>query len=165
VATPAGVAGVIAVAALEPDLDSKASFSQSGLNDGTRLIPRRYDPDRKPEISAAGVDMVSAIAAKSAFASDIDGCFGVVYCELSGTSQATPFVTAVLALVLEARPEFQPENSIGNGRTAVDRMKNALAVSAKVLTGQRVPHDDGRGYGLLQADGLLNALAHAAMDQ
>jgi subtilisin family serine protease len=157
VATPAGVSGVIAVGALEQDLETKASFSQSGINDGGPIIDPRSDPDKKPEISAPGVDITSGIAAESTLAEDTEGCANTEYCPLSGTSQATPFVTAALALVLEARPELQHENQDGDPSEAIRSMKNALAASAATLPDQDEPHDDGVGYGLIRADQLLEA--------
>ncbi|MEO0605981.1 MAG: S8 family serine peptidase, partial [Myxococcota bacterium] len=84
VATPANVAGVIAVGALDPTLASKAGFSQSGLNDGP-LVGERQDPDRKPEVSAPGVTITSAMAPGSQIAFDVPGC-GQLYCALDGTS-------------------------------------------------------------------------------
>ncbi len=158
VATPSGVSGVIAVGALETDLESKALFSQSGINDGRRLIPARSDPDKKPEVSAPGVDITSAIAANSTLADDVAGCAEEIYCVLSGTSQATPFVSATLALVLEAKPELQHENLDVDPSEAIALMKNAIAASASALPNQNEPHDDGVGYGIIQADALLESL-------
>ncbi|MEM6273949.1 MAG: S8 family serine peptidase [Myxococcota bacterium] len=158
VASPSNVSGVVAVAALEPDLETKAAFSQSGINEGGALLVPRTDPDKKPELSAPGVGITSAMVSGSTLAQDVRGCSGVAYCALNGTSQATPFVTAVLALALEARPEFQRENLTGDPRDAVALVKSALAESATALPEQALPHDDGVGYGLVQGPQLLDAL-------
>ncbi|MEM6930679.1 MAG: S8 family serine peptidase, partial [Myxococcota bacterium] len=158
VATPANVPGVIAVGALDQALSSKAGFSQSGLNQGP-LVGERQDPDRKPEVSAPGVAITSAMAPGSQIAVDVAGCRGQRYCALDGTSQATPFVAAALALVLEAVPELRPDQaSVTDPRDNIRRMKEALAASAESLPGRGEPHDDGVGYGLVQARELLDEL-------
>ena len=152
VATPANVPGVIAVGALNQDLETKAAFSQSGLNEGP-IVGTREDPDKKPEVSAPGVSITSAMAPMSTLS-----C-GALYCALNGTSQATPFVTAALALVLEAIPELQPEQTTSADRAEnVGLVKQALSESTEALSGQTVPHDDGVGYGLVKADALLQRL-------
>lgn len=158
VATPSNVPGVIAVGALNGSLTGKASFSQSGLNDGP-LVGTRQDPDKKPEISAPGVAITSAMAPGSTIAGDTPGCSDGLYCDLNGTSQATPFVSAALALVLEARPELQPDLSTApNPRDNISRMKQALSESSVSVPGQDEPHDGGVGYGQIQAPALLDAL-------
>lgn len=157
VATPANVAGVIAVGALNEDLASKAPFSQSGLNTGP-LVTNREDPDKKPEVSAPGVGITSAMSPGSQITLDVAACQGELYCPLNGTSQATPFVAAALALVLEALPEYQADQASGDPDDNVLRMKQALAESAAVLPQQTEPHDDGVGYGLVQAPALLEQL-------
>ncbi|MEO1483247.1 MAG: S8 family serine peptidase [Myxococcota bacterium] len=151
VASPANVSGVIAVGAVQQDLETKAAFSQSGINDGTLLIAPRTDPDKKPEVVAPGVSVAAPMIDDSIY-----DCSGL-YCELSGTSQATPFVSAILALVLEAEPDLQQENLTGTLADAIGRMKNALMDTAAPRTDQDLPHDDGLGYGLIQASELLDA--------
>ncbi|MEL6344538.1 MAG: S8 family serine peptidase [Myxococcota bacterium] len=157
VATPAGIPSVIAVGALNADLQSKAAFSQSGLNEGP-LVETRTDPDKKPEVSAPGVTITSAIAADSTITVDVSDCANTLYCPLNGTSQATPFVAAALALVLEAKPEYQHENISGDPLDTVARLKIALSESADPRPNQTEPHDDGVGYGMIRADLLLEAL-------
>ncbi|MGF1507895.1 MAG: S8 family serine peptidase [Myxococcota bacterium] len=156
VATPSNVPGVIAVGALNEDLATKAPFSQSGLNDGL-VVEAREDPDKKPETSAPGVSITSAMAPDSTIG--IDRCDGQLYCALDGTSQATPFVTAALALILEAVPELQADqSSAADPGDNILEMKQALSESAASLPDQTEPHDDGVGYGLVQAPALLDRL-------
>ena len=158
VASPANVPGVIAVGALQTDVTTKALFSQSGLNEGP-AVGTREDPDRKPEVSAPGVSITAPMAPGSAIARDVDGC-ARPYCALDGTSQATPFVSAALALVLEAVPELQHDRA-SDPRGNVARMKEALAAAATLLEGQDAPHDDGVGYGRLDGPALLARLPRA----
>lgn len=158
VATPANVAGVVAVGALNQDLVTKATFSQSGLNEGV-FIETREDPNRKPETAAPGVQITSAMAPDSALSVEVADCNGEAYCALDGTSQATPFVTAVIALILEALPELRHDGSRSEDpRETLRHIKEALAASAQVLPGQTTPHDDGVGYGLAQGPALLDRL-------
>jgi subtilisin family serine protease len=66
----------------------------------------------------------------------------------SGTSDATVFVTAGLALLLEAYPEYKPSQT-SNG-DCIDAVKLALMNSASPLHEEGL-HDDRSGYGHLQA--------------
>ncbi len=141
---PAVIRGVIAVGAINDDL-RVASFSNYGdasanrCNPGTVLVPQsgRCSPHQKPEIVAPGTEILSAWTGDS-------------YVRASGTSQATPFVTSAVALMLEGKPALRD-------RADVDQVKSALKNSAKPVEGQARPHDNGAGYGLLQAKAALLA--------
>lgn len=130
VAIPADQQNIIAVGAVDSN-NAIAPFSQGGNNG---FFSFRSDPNKKPEVVAPGVGIVSCWK---------DGLYGTA----SGTSQAVPYVGGAIALVLQAR-----------GPTSVSAMKAALMESSQKCTGQSVPHDDRYGYGLLQASYLLNAL-------
>jgi len=138
VATPADIDKVIAVGAVDENRRI-AKFSSMGDNDGeSPLIPPpldtdRQDPDKKPEVVAPGVDILSAWK---------DGD----YAKASGTSQATAFVAAIVALELEAHPGYKLKD-----RNTIDQFKRALQRSAQPCPGQETPHDDHYGYGLIQA--------------
>ena len=143
VKSPASVERVIAVGAI--DSSSKlAPFSEHGDNEGLPLYPfdDREDPHKKVELVAPGVKVVSAWT-------------GGKYATASGTSQATPFVAATLALLLEAYPEYKrghdgdPDD---DDSANIQRMKELLMDSAEKLESQTTPHDDGYGYGLIRAD-------------
>lgn len=145
VASPASVDDVIAVGAVDRSR-RVAAFSQHGSNDGTLgVVGARSDPDRKPEVVAPGVGIISTWRA--------DG-----YATAEGTSQAAPFVAAVLALILEARPDLQR----GSGAGTLSQVKDALMRSSEKigpLAGKgETAHEDGYGYGLLRADGWLARL-------
>jgi serine protease AprX len=148
VATPASVEGVIAVGAVDRDKHI-APFSFKGNNAG-KLGPlgARGDPDKKPEVVAPGVKIVSSAR---------EGRYAIA----DGTSQATPFVAAAIALLLEAHPEYKRGGAKG-GSQAVEALKNAFALGAEKvgpLAGQGgYGHDDYYGYGLLRADLALGRL-------
>jgi hypothetical protein len=91
--------------------DAVASFSSSG--------PTAVDFSAKPDICAPGVGIVSLAAPEGllyrrAFLSG-SGLLGSVanysyspYLSLTGTSQATPFVTGTVAMMLQANPSLTP---------------------------------------------------------
>jgi serine protease AprX len=93
--------------------DSIASFSSSG--------PTAFDFAAKPDICAPGVGIVSlaapesalysagALASPSWLTSGLSSLFAhKPYMALTGTSQATPFVTGTVALMLQANPNLTP---------------------------------------------------------
>jgi serine protease AprX len=138
VASPATVDGVIAVGAIDENKQI-ASFSSIGDNDGIFPLPfdDREDPDKKPEVVAPGVEIVSTHLDHG-------------YAKASGTSQATAFVAGCIVLLLDADPQYQREGGSGGDSDAVSQVKNALMNSAEKLTGQDTPHDDHYGYGLIK---------------
>ena len=75
------------------------------------------------------------------------------YATASGTSQAVPFVTASLALILEEKPGFKRVSA-----SLVEDIKDEMMRSSDILPRQETPHDDRYGYGLIQADSLGNGL-------
>ena len=85
VASPSNVREVISVGALDEDGDvwSGSSLGSPEENDGIN----RSNPHFKPEISAPGVNIISTAAG--------DG-----YYSSTGTSDATVFVSGILALIL-----------------------------------------------------------------
>lgn len=135
---PADIPGVIAVGAIDDRL-RVAELSSRGDNGGfnqCRTIPigqqvGRCDPDKKPEVVAPGINILSTWTG--------DG-----YARASGTSQAAPFVTSALALMLQGKPK-------PTDRNGVDCVKQILMDTATPLEGQTLPHDEGAGYGLIQA--------------
>ena len=149
VASPGNIPGVIAVGAVNSQLqvwtESNGDGSQRGdgsANQCRRVLLQevgRCPPDQKPEIVAPGVDILSTWLE--------DG-----YASATGTSQATPFVTSAVALLLEGRPAIT--NAAG-----VEKVKEALIDSARDLAGQTGPHDNRAGYGFLQAHQALDLYA------
>ncbi|UCF07962.1 MAG: S8 family serine peptidase [Thermoplasmata archaeon] len=137
--SPATVEDVIAVGAIDKNKHI-ASFSSIGDNDGRTPFPidDRQDPDKKPELTAPGVDIVSTYPNSK-------------YAEGSGTSQSTAFVAGCIALLLDANPDWQREGSSGGDGDAIDEFKDVFMDTAEKLPEQDTPHDDYYGYGLIQA--------------
>jgi len=77
----------------------------------------------------------------------------------SGTSQATAFVSACLAVALSAHPQLAHDGARGGTETTVVTIKQAIMDSSMKEAGQSTPHDDQYGYGLIQTMDLIDALA------
>jgi subtilisin family serine protease len=123
------------------DEDEKvASFSSKGRN----LLKR--DPNKKPEVVAPGVDIVSA---------HYEGGYSMG----SGTSQATAFMAGCIAVMLSAHPELARKGVQGGDEDIIYVVKWALLNTSKKLSGQTAPHDDWAGYGLVQTLDLIEELA------
>lgn len=133
VSVPANIPRVITVGAatIDSDVWSNSSSGKQTLPDGS---PREH-PHMKPEIVAPGVGIISTGSNNAWYSS-------------SGTSDATVFVTAALALLLEAHPQYKP--TIDSDGSCIDAIKNALMNSADPLH-EDGAHDDRSGYGQLQA--------------
>lgn len=145
VASPATVEDVIAVGAIDED-KKIASFSSVGDNDGySPRIPNppdtdRQDPDKKPELVAPGVEIIST---------GLDNEYTIG----SGTSQSTAFVAGGIVLLLDAHPEYQRRD-----RDTVSQFKTYFMNEAEKLSGQETPHDDHYGYGLVKIKNVNNHL-------
>lgn len=150
VASPASVEGVLAVGAVDK-AKKIASFSYRG-SDGCQLRPTqlgcRTPPDQKPELVAPGVQILSTARDQR-------------YAIADGTSQATPFVGAAVALLLEAKPEYKPGGARGGSASSVEAIKRALAEGAEKIgpLAGGGSHDPYYGYGLLRADRALARLS------
>lgn len=142
VAFPSSIAGVISVGAIDSE-GRLAGFSSHGDPDsnscrGGPFVPQtRCAPNQKPEVVAPGVGILSAWT-------------GDAYVRADGTSQATPFVTALVALMLDGKPQLRD-------RDDVRIIKEVLMDTAEPLAGQRTPHDNGSGYGIIQAAAAVAA--------
>jgi serine protease AprX len=146
VCAPGDIREVITVGAIQQDGtvwehssrgdDAGHPCTSTGVLAGPFSEPR-CTPNQKPELVAPGVDILSAWPEGK-------------YVSATGTSQATPFVTATVALLLEGRPDLRSEAD-------VLRVKKAMVDTARPVAGQRLPHDDAAGYGLLQAKAAFDA--------
>ena len=124
------------------------SGSSQGDNDG-RFWPNpifpRDDPDKKPEIVAPGHEVPVLMASGVGNS----GWWGWS----SGTSAATAWVSASLALLLQEDPDLQRENS--SGRQSIEEVKGAITLVSQMMDGQD-SHDDHYGYGHLRIDQLVS---------
>lgn len=123
---------VIGVAAGHKDGQTLADFSSRG---------RPGDPLYHPTITAPGVSIVAARAANTivpltAVRRDvnINPAYLPYYTTLNGTSMATPHVSGVLALMLEANPKLGP-----------DILKDLLVKTATPMAGYQ-EFEVGAGY-------------------
>jgi len=153
VATPATVKGAIAVGAVREDRQI-AEFSCSGGSGGGGPlgVQEREDPHRKPELSAPGVELVGAWPERTC------GEPNAKYCVLSGTSQATPIVGGLVALLLEEHPDLKRGD-----RDTVYHVKRALAETADKpgFSG----HHKRYGYGIPQGEAASTWIANNEVQQ
>ncbi len=127
VGTPANEPLVIAVGSLNHRLEL-AAFSSKGDN----TIITTSDPNMKPELVLPGVGLTTTARGSS-------------YTSITGTSASAALLSGLLALLLEAYPQYKKA-----GTDAVVAMKGVLMQAALPLAGQQLPHDDWYGYGLVQ---------------
>ena len=147
VGSPGSVEDVICVGGVTRSGDIWSGSSQ-GDNDG-RFWPNpifpRDDPDKKPEIVAPGHEVPVLMASGVGNS----GWWGWS----SGTSAATAWVSASLALLLQEDPDLQRENS--SGRQSIEEVKGAITLVSQMMDGQD-SHDDHYGYGHLRIDQLVS---------
>lgn len=114
------------------DLDDISDFSSEGpLRNGTQ----------KPDLAAPGAMIVSSLSSKSSVerADMIDLRFRL----MAGTSMATPFVSGLVALLLERDPTLDP-----------DGVRSALTGNCSVPGKSAGTFDSKWGFGLIDAQGL-----------
>lgn len=137
VATPSDVPLVISVGALD---SSGEIWEGSSLGYPENSNSSIYlDPNKKPEVSAPGVSIVST-------------AFDNEYYSSTGTSDATVFVSGILALVLEAQPSL-----IEPSEDCLLQVKYALKNSSVPLD-ENIDHDSRGGYGAIDGIGWLNEI-------
>jgi serine protease AprX len=137
VATPSDIAEVISVGALDANGDIWEGSSLGYEFDNNSIS--YTDPNKKPEISAPGVSIVST-------------AFDNQYYSSTGTSDATVFVSGVLALILEAKPSLlQPDAD------CLNQVKSALMNSAVPLD-DGIAHDARWGYGAIDGNAWLEEI-------
>jgi subtilisin family serine protease len=131
---PANVPLAIAVGAVDSG-GRIAPFSSMGAD------LNRTDPNRKPEVVAPGVQVITTAP-------------GAHYVTSSGTSPATAIVAGVVALLLQARPGLKPAGTTAN----ILLLKWALVRSSTAGPGQVLPHDARYGYGIISGNRALSYL-------
>ena len=142
---PATLPLVISVGSLGQER-AISSFSSKG-----HQYPTTTHPHKKPELVAPGEGVI---------APRINSAYGA----LSGTSQAAAYVTGILALLLEAYPEYKPGSSENLNATTITFMKDVLTRSAQKVgnlntSSDPLHHDDWYGYGLIRAFEAYEELA------
>lgn len=98
----------------------------------------------KPDVAAPGAWIVSALSADSPYLSP-DGHLAIDqrHMVMQGTSMATPFITGLVALLLEHNPQLDP-----------DGVKQMLRAISSIPGQPAGPFDPKWGYGLIDADKL-----------
>ena len=144
VSVPANIPRVITVGATNIEGQVWENSSRGSQERGNGEM--RTHPHQKPEVVAPGVQIISTGSNNAWYSS-------------SGTSDATVFVTAALALLLEAHPEYKPMP--GSDGTCIDVIKTALMNSVEPLHEEGV-HDDRSGYGELRAVNWIDEVTATA---
>ncbi|MBB5958325.1 subtilisin family serine protease [Saccharothrix tamanrassetensis] len=150
VSSPSTADAALSVGAVERD-DSIAPFSSRG--------PRAGDGGVKPDVTAPGVDIAAAKAAKGNIGTPVDA----THVALSGTSMATPHVAGAAALLAQQHPDWtgaqlkatlvasaknNPDLTVldqGTGRIDLAKAITTAVTSDPVSVGlglQQWPHDD-----------------------
>ncbi len=148
VSTPANIPGVIAVSAHDA-FGGIWADSSSGSETVGATNESRVDPDRKPEVAAPGVDIISTS----------DPSLQVPYSSSSGTSDATVFVTGALSLILERHGDALHAAHPEDGRARIALVKTALMISSS--DGSPSDHDSRGGYGSLSSKAWESEVAKA----
>jgi subtilisin family serine protease len=115
------------------ELDDVSDFSSEGpLRNG----------NQKPDIAAPGAMIAAALSADSTVSPAYVVAPG--YRVMAGTSMAAPFVTGLVALMLERDPQLDPET-----------VKARLRENSKIPNQSANIFDSKWGYGLIDVQGLL----------
>ena len=142
---PATLENVISVGAISKG-GTILSFSSKG-----HQYPDTKHPNKKPELVAPGDRILST---------RVNGAYG----EISGTSQAAAYVAGIIALLLDAYPDYKHDGIKNFNETTINLFKEIFAETAKKIGNlvnirEEWSHDDLYGYGLIQAYEAYKELA------
>jgi len=142
---PATLENVISVGAISK-VNAILSFSSKG-----HQYPDTQHPNKKPELMAPGDRIIST---------RVNGSYG----EISGTSQAAAYVAGIIALLLDAYPEYKHDGIKNFNVTTIKLFKEIFAITAKKIgnlinNDNEWSHDYLYGYGLIQAYDAYKELA------
>ena len=120
--------------------EHRSGFAIDTISDFSSEGPRR-DGEPKPDVTAPGSMIISARSAHAPMAPElvIDG----LHVALQGTSMACPFVTGLVALLLQRDPTLDPGG-----------VKAALQAASVIPDTKPGTFDPQWGYGLVDASGL-----------
>jgi subtilisin family serine protease len=148
IGSPGAAASAITVAAYTTknkyaDIDRKArevGLELNTISDFSSEGPLRNDT-QKPDIAAPGAMIVSALSADAGF--DRSMMVNSKFVVLAGTSMATPFVSGLIALLLQRDPNLTP-----------DAVKDMLRKNSSIPNKPAGTFDNKWGYGLIDASKL-----------
>ncbi len=142
------VASFVSRAGIVPGAFAGPGLSAGQVSPFSSRGPTRHGAQR-PDIAAPGQHIVAALAANSDMASSPNlaprRLPGGEYISIQGTSMATPFVTGVVALMLQQEPGLYPEEIHQRLRATAQRDGDTSTV-----------WNPGFGYGKIDVQGLLN---------
>ncbi|AKG20144.1 S8 family peptidase [Calothrix sp. 336/3] len=116
------------------ELDTISEFSSEG--------PLRNNT-YKPDVAAPGAMIISALSSSAEFSRSM--IINSKFVAMAGTSMATPFITGVVALLLQQDPTLTPE-----------AIKELFKKNSSVPGKEPGAFDNKWGFGLLNAGGLGN---------
>ena len=161
ISTPANIDEIITVAAHQATFKNPAGATVGGdIADFSSSGPGFHNV-RKPEISAPGKGVISAI---SSYTNSYTGNYNASvdfngrtyrFASLSGTSMSSPFVAGVVALMLQANPYL-----------TVDQVRNIITETARNDAQTAAAGVNRFGYGKINAyQAVLKALVTVGMEE
>lgn len=127
---------------LKENLDKKITITASGsfivegdkLTDFSSVGPVKRTYEIRPDVVAPGSQVFSTVPEYINDKNEDEDNYNVAYERMSGTSMATPHVAGIAALILQANPDYTPED-----------VKAAL-----MNTSEKITKEDGSDYSVHQ---------------
>lgn len=161
ISTPANIDEIITVAAHQATFQNPAGATVGGAIADFSSSGPGFHNVRKPEISAPGKGVISAI---SSYTNSFTGNYNASvefngrtyrFASLSGTSMSSPFVAGVVALMLQANPYL-----------TVAQVKDIIAETARNDAQTAAAGINRFGYGKINAyQAVLKALVTVGMEE